>query len=86
MKKDQRFTGASFHVVEPDTVDLEESTGRGVVQLRLLRPVTVEKRTRRQGSYSNCGGNRIRDGPPRRCDVALQTWGSEAGLHAQLGS
>ena len=59
MQKHQRFAGASFYVVQPDTIHFKELAGRRIVVLCLLRKMTVQKCRRRQRSCCNHGGDRI---------------------------
>lgn len=41
MQKHQRLAGASFHVVQPDTVHIKELAGRRIVVLCLLNFVGI---------------------------------------------
>jgi hypothetical protein len=56
MQKHQRLAGASFHVVQPDTVHIKELAGWRIVVLCFFRKMTIQKRGRRQRSCcNNCG-------------------------------
>jgi hypothetical protein len=41
VQKDERFARAPFHIVEPNAVDLQKPTRRGIVVLSLFRKVAV---------------------------------------------
>src|ERR1700754_4232881 len=63
MQKHQRFAGASFQVVQPDTVHIKEPASRRVVVLGLFRKMTVQKcRCGKRSRYcgERIGGSRCR--------------------------
>jgi PAS domain S-box-containing protein len=59
VQKHQWLAVASFHVVQPDAVDIKELAGRRIIVFCLLRKMTVQKRGRREGACRNHGGHRI---------------------------
>jgi hypothetical protein len=82
VQKHQRLAGASFHVVQPDTIDVKELAGWRVILLCLLRKLTVQKGCRRQRSCRNHGGKRI---GVARCDLPAGSCSHQGRLHEISG-
>jgi hypothetical protein len=53
MKKNQRFAFATFNVMKPNAIYLEEAARRRIVMLRFLREMTIDQGDRGQRSNRN---------------------------------